>query len=221
MKINTGEKGGGFLVAGDFDGDGKVDLVNTNINASSLYVHLSKHPAHFATSSCCKNGSMAGPRERWRHERRWKTGHGGDGGGSNSISIHLGNGDGTFAPRQTLGNLKGPYATVLADFNGDGKLDIAVVEKLGENITVFLNDGMGKFEDRREFHVGKGCCAIVAKDLDGDGAIDIAVVNRENSTLSVLRGKGEGSFYPVKHFATGKGPVDILVSDLNQDGMKD
>ncbi len=220
-RLNTGEKGGGSLLGGDFNGDGRIDLVTTNPDTYSFHVHLSQHPAAFLAPKVIQTAQW--PMHVTVGDLN------GDGKldlvvteiGSDSISIHFGNGDGTFAQRYPLEKLKRPRATALGDFNNDGKLDIAVVEEYGDTVTIFLNDGRGNFGERKEFRVGRGCMDILAVDLNGDGVMDLAVVNKKDSTLSVLYGKGNGNFHPAKRFATGKGPVGIIAADLNRDGHQD
>jgi hypothetical protein len=119
-----------------------------------------------------------------------------------TITIRRGRGDGTFRPATKISVGSKPVDVLAADFNKDGKLDLAVA-LMGENRVVsFKGDGAGGFTQAGS--VGTGSLAsnhdfavvrLVSGDFDGDGKIDLAIDNPGDSTISVLRGKGTGAFY--------------------------
>jgi hypothetical protein len=145
--------------------------------------------------------------------------------GSSGLGVSLGNGDGTFTPANgspiSLGqNL---YAIVVADFNGDGKLDVAVTDSSANDVYILLGNGDGTFGPPSTTAVGNDPDAIVAGDFNNDGKLDLAVANFQDNTVTLLLGNGDGKFtqasgspYPV-----GKGPYQIVAADFNGDGKLD
>jgi len=149
---------------------------------------------------------------------------------TNTVSVYLGNGDGTFqAPVDYATGTQPPAATqfyepssvVLGDFNGDGKLDLAVSNLNESDISVLLGNGDGSFQAAVNYATGLNPAAIAAGDFNQDGKLDLAVANSGESDISVLLGNGDGSFQGPVNYATGSSPVAIAVGDLNQDGKLD
>jgi len=119
----------------------------------------------------------------------------------------------------------GPIAVTLGDFNGDSKLDAAVVDGTGGNVC--LGNGDGSFQAAKPFAAGSSPIALAAADFNKDGKVDLAVVNSNQpgltngDTVSILLGNGDGTFQPPVNFATGKNPNAIFVADINGDGNLD
>lgn len=113
--------------------------------------------------------------------------------GGPGLAVSLGNGDGTFTPANgspiSLG--KNPYALVVADFDGDGKLDVAVTDSSVNDVYILLGNGDGTFVSPSTI-VGKAPDAIVAGDFNNDGKLDLAVANSGDNTVTLLLGNGDG-----------------------------
>lgn len=139
----------------------------------------------------------------------------------NTVSIFLGNGDGTFNSDGTLTTGAGPVAAIVADFNSDGIPDLAVVNQTDNTVSIFLGNGDGTFTAKGTFATGKGPVAIVSGDFNGDGHIDLAVVNQTDNTVSILLGNGDGTFQPQTTIGTGTEPSAIAEADFNNDGRTD
>src|SRR2546429_5740081 len=93
---------------------------------------------------------------------------------SNSISVILGNGDGTFRPALPLA-VSLPRALIVGDFNGDGGPDLAVGGSQG--VSIFLGNGDGTFQLAGDFAVGgRPALGVAAGDFNRDGAPDLALV---------------------------------------------
>jgi len=108
-----------------------------------------------------------------------------------------------------------------ADFNGDGKPDLAVTASSGNNVAVLLNDGTGGFDAAKKYPVGASASAVTAGDFNGDGHTDLAVANSESSNISVLLGTGSGLFGSATNVGVGSGPRGITAGDINGDGKLD
>lgn len=136
------------------------------------------------------------------------------------LSVFLGNGDGTFQAEIGI-NADTSTGVVAADFNGDGKMDIAQSGAYSGVVTVFLGNGDGTFQSPAAFAVGTGPYGLVAADFNEDGIPDIVTANTGSDTVSLLLGKGNGDFQAARDFAAGSDPVRIAVGDFNGDGHLD
>ncbi len=113
-----------------------------------------------------------------------------------------------------------PQDLAAADFNGDGKVDLAVAT--GNNsVSVLLGVGDGTFPTHVEYPVPGHPSSIVTGDFNGDGKIDIATVDPYQSEISILLGNGDGTFQGHQEYLTGSHPVAIATADLNGDGKLD
>lgn len=116
------------------------------------------------------------------------------------------------------------YTSALADFNGDGNLDLAVPlrNSLSKNLAVFLGDGKGGFADA-VFSESGGSSAvdITTQDFNGDGKLDLAIAHRESDKVAIQLGNGDGTFTSGKTFSVGNQPNAIAPGDLNGDGRSD
>ncbi len=147
-----------------------------------------------------------------------------------TVSVLLGKGDGTFTTGTPLATGKMPVAIVTGDFNGDGVLDLAVVNQKDNTVSIFLGNtvmghGNGTFTLKSSPATGVTPVAIAAGDFNGDGETDLAVVNQGDSThtpsVSILLGKGDGTFTLQSTLATGNTPSAIATADFNADGLLD
>ena len=143
--------------------------------------------------------------------------------GRNNISILLGKGDGTFQAAVNYGLGSGtpePAAVAVGDFNGDGKLDLAVANAGTSNVTVLLGNGDGTFQAPVDYAAGSGFSVAVG-DFNGDGKLDLAVANVASNNISVLLGNGDGTFQNAVHYSAGATPFWVAVGDFNRDGKLD
>ncbi|MCZ8247968.1 VCBS repeat-containing protein, partial [Microcystis sp. LE19-195.1E] len=115
----------------------------------------------------------------------------------------------------------GPYSVTVRDFNNDGKMDLAVANRGGNNVSVLLGTGTGSFGTATNFSVGAGPYSVTVGDFNGDGKLDLAVANFYNNNVSVLLGTGTGSFGTATNFSVGAGPLSVTVGDFNGDGKSD
>jgi len=141
--------------------------------------------------------------------------------GAKTVSILLGNQDGTFALKNDFATGTGPVALVTGDFNADGKTDLAIVNQTDNAVSILLGNGDGTFKPKTDFPVGAGPSGIVAGDFNGDGKTDLAIVNQTDNTVSILLGNGDGTFKPKTDFPVGSGPAAIVTGDFDRDARLD
>ncbi|RXH55936.1 EF hand domain/PKD domain protein [Granulicella sibirica] len=113
--------------------------------------------------------------------------------------------------------------TATADFNGDGKLDLAVINRYNNTVTIMLGKGDGTFTVGSVASTGGMPQLIGIGDFNGDGIIDLAVTNFDDNTVSVFVGKGDGTFTVASTPSIGPSgsPVGIAIGDFNGDGKAD
>jgi hypothetical protein len=143
--------------------------------------------------------------------------------GNNAVEIFMGDGTGKFTANinSPVAVGRGPSALALADFNGDGKMDLAVADLSGSTVSVSLGDGTGTFPTVTDYPVGRSPSAIAVGDFNQDGKLDLAVANRLNGSVIFLLGDGKGAFQPVRNFSVGGDPLSLAVADFNEDGEPD
>jgi gliding motility-associated-like protein len=131
-----------------------------------------------------------------------------------------------FSSKQDFSTGDLPRASVAADFDGDGKMDIAVSNYPAFTVTIYLNNSSGSTVtlNKLNFNTDKGPADLAAADLDGDGRIDLIAVNQGANTISVLRNTGSPgsvSFAPQVQFAVGTQPQSVTIADFDGDGRAD
>jgi hypothetical protein len=114
-----------------------------------------------------------------------------------------------------------PWSVTSADFNGDGKPDLAVANRSGNNVSILLGNGDGTFQTPVNYAAGTNPQSVVAGDFNRDGYSDLAVANYSDNTFSVLLGDGDGTFQIAVNYPTGLGPASLQVGDFNRDGNAD
>ncbi len=140
---------------------------------------------------------------------------------NSSVSVLLGNGDGTFRPQATYA--AGLYADsiVAGDFNGDGKRDLAVANEFSDTVSVLLGNGDGSFQAAQDFADGSNPGDLALSDLNGDGKPDLVTANLSDDSVTVLLGNGDGSFQSPQYLVVGGYYPNVTIGDFNGDGKPD
>jgi hypothetical protein len=148
---------------------------------------------------------------------------------SNSVSVLLGNGDGTFQAAMTYGpGGRGPRSVAVADMNQDGKPDLVVANDCASTcanglIAVLFGNGDGTFQTAVTYDSGGiSARSLAVADVNGDGKLDVVVTNQSSNTLGVLLGNGDGTLQPAMVYGSGGDePSSVAVADVNGDGKLD
>ncbi|MGA9567557.1 MAG: FG-GAP-like repeat-containing protein [Candidatus Korobacteraceae bacterium] len=222
------------VVTTDVNRDGQLDLVVANrecpsnpCNGGTVSVLLGNGDGTFMTQTMAQTNFVSpnGPVSLTHADLN------GDGrldlvtaNTSNSVSVYMGNGDGTFQPQVDYPAGGNPNMVVAADFRGTGKPDLAVPNAYGGNtVSVLLNNGDGTYQSPVQYQVALDPRSIVAGDFNHDGKLDMAVSTASASVISILLGNGDGTFQrhvdyplPLNSFL-----VSIIAGDFNGDGVLD
>ena len=217
------------LAVGDFNGDGQADIAVGNYGSNSLTILLGNGTAGFTQATGSPIGVGTNPYSIALGDFN------GDGitdlavanQGSNNVTVLLGSGSGSFAPATgspfAVGNH--PNSVTVADFNGDGKLDLAVANYADNTVTVLLGNGSASFtaSSGSPFSAMSGPYSLTTGDFNGDGILDIAVADAITGEVTTLIGSGNGNFTAEtgSPFAAGTTSLSIAAGDFNGDGRVD
>lgn len=142
---------------------------------------------------------------------------------SNTITVYLGNGPGTFAPPTTISTCAGPQQLITADFNNDSYPDLAVACTAANEVQMFLNNREGGFIASTAIAVGASPVSLVAGDFNEDGFLDLAVANSGDLTVSlVLSQSTSGNIsYTTSTLNIDNSAYGIAVGEFNSSGHLD
>ena len=222
------------LVAQDLDGDGQPDLAVVNqgdgTTASTVSVLLGNRV------NAVQNGTFAAKTDYpvGISPSAIATGVFNTGGftdlavtnkGSNTVSILLGFGtngtqDGTFGTQTTFSTGNGPAGIATADFNNDGRPDLAVTNESDSTVSILLGNGDGTFLAQTAYATGSAPVGIVAADFSSTNP-DLAVADETADNVDILIGNGDGTFTAPIPLPVGNSPVSLAAADLNGDGSID
>ena len=138
-----------------------------------------------------------------------------------TVSILLGNGNGTFQQEVSYATGNTPVGISVGDFNHDGALDIAVPNTADNTVSILLGNGDGTFLPQVTYPTGNFPFSVSVADVDKNGIPDLIVTNIYANNVSVLLGNGDGTFQSQMSFAAGSEPNNAMSADFNKDGNPD
>jgi uncharacterized delta-60 repeat protein len=141
--------------------------------------------------------------------------------GSNTVSVLLNKGDGTFLSKVDYATGSRPYSVISTDINGDTKADLVVVNGGRNTISVLKKNGDGTFATKVDYATGLNPFSVISADINGDSKADLIVTNQGSNTLSVLINNGDGIFADKVDYLTGNTPGSIASADVDGDSKVD
>jgi hypothetical protein len=140
---------------------------------------------------------------------------------SNTVSILLGNGDGTFQPKVDYPVDTNPQAIAAGDINGDGFPDLVVANAGSNTISILPGNGNGTFQSKKDLTTGTNPRGVAIGSFTSAGYLDIAVTNAGDNTVGIFINMGGGAFRPQVTYKTGFNPYFVTTADFNNDGNLD
>ncbi len=137
------------------------------------------------------------------------------------LLVEYGTGEGSFIDADVYGVGAFPVASAVADFNGDRRSDIVVVNQNSNSISTLLAVSAREFTNSNNYRVGAAPKDVVAVDVNKDGKIDLVVTNSLDDTVMVLLGDGEGGFAPGVTYMATDNPGALAAADMDGDGNID
>jgi trimeric autotransporter adhesin len=224
--IGAGTVTSDSIAVGDFNGDGKLDLVEacTSLNEQPCNLLLiqygngdgtftsSFYPLAFLGSQSMVVGDFNGD---------GKPDLAVTNSGANGVNVFLNSESGFSAMAASPATGDSPTSVAAADFNGDGKLDLAVTNSGSNNVTILLGNGDGTFTAAASPATGTAPNSLAVADFNGDGVPDLAVANAGSSNVTILLGNDDGTFTAAASPAADTGSTSVAAADFNGDGKED
>ncbi len=212
------------VAVGDFNGDGQVDIVTANLGDDTATVLLGNGDGTFSFGA--QQSAPAAPLAPFQVVVADLTGDGipdivTANRPDNSVSVLLGNRDGSFQTKETYATGPGPFSVAVADLTGDGIPDIVTANYEGASVSVLLGNGDGTFRPYFDLPAGSDPYDVKVANLTGDGIPDIVVTNKNDNTVGVFLGNGNGTFQPMQAYPVASGPYEVVVDDLTGNGIPD
>ena len=224
------------LAAADFNGDGHLDLAIVNFGDHTLSLPLGNGDGTFKAARAYnvdldRKSVAAGDLDGDGKPDLVVTNFcGADAtcSSNGTLSVLLDVGDATYKLAGSYPLGAGPLSVVLADVNGDKKLDVIAVNRGDKTVSVLLGNGDGSFQSALTYPAGTSPTALVAGDFDRDGKLDLAIAGDCGSSnciqpgeISLLFGNGDGTFRSAATYPAGYSPSSLVVGDLTGSGNPD
>jgi uncharacterized protein (DUF2141 family) len=223
-----------YVAVGDFNGDGKLDLAVASPNPAypqpgAVSVLLGDGGGNFtlAWTAFTTSGLLS----LWQPNSLAVGDFNQDGKldlavfglpfGPPVVFVYLGDGTGNFTLASTPDAGGWGYSVVAGDFNGDGKVDLAVANYFWSTVSTLLGDGTGQFTLAASIPTGSLPQALATGDFNGDNILDLAVVDYNERATDVMLGDGTGKFILASSLPGNVYPGAVAIGNFNGDGKLD
>jgi len=212
------------MYAGDFDGDGDLDIASTS-NPNSIAVLLNNGDGTFAApvSTTVQSDPIAlfGADLDQDGDIDLVSGHNEP--GTSHLVVLKNDGYGGFTVFATYAPAILGQGVAGGDLDADGDVDVVMTDGWGsgDNVKIMFNSGNGSLVGPFVYSAGTWAREAVANDVDNDGDLDLSVANAGDNSVSVLYNDGNGNFAGLANFTVGSDPTSVFANDLNSDGYID
>lgn len=210
------------VAAGDFDGDGSVDLAVCDGGSGTVSQLFGRGDGSYVTAPVADvdgtvdDAVLADFNEDGMADLALIP----------ALRVVLGRGDGTFSDPVRYDTPAEIAAVIAADMNGDGHLDLALANHGREpytagNVSILLGIGDGTFAESHEYAGGGGPTGLAAADLDSNGDLDLALAVPTDDAVAITLGDGAGKVGRRTKLPVGDEPLAVAAGDFNGDGLTD
>ena len=219
------------IVEGFFNSDNSLDLVVVDSGGNALSILLGSSSGTFTVQS---TQYATGVLPFWIATGDFNGDHivdlavanqcGGDltcGTAAGTVSVLLGNGNGTFQPQVVFNVGAYPDYVWAGPLAINGAADIVTANSGSDTISVLISTGNNTFQNHQDYATGGFPYSLAGADFNGDGLPDFAISNAVSNTATILLGDGDGTFTERKVTSTGLAPEGVAVGNLNGDGNLD
>jgi uncharacterized repeat protein (TIGR01451 family) len=226
--LQTGN-GPSAVATADLNGDGNLDLVVANATDNSVQIFLGngdgtvQAPVTYSLGTTSLTGKTVpnsptalAIKDLGNGELDIVTANS----NTNTVSVLLGNGDGTFQTPTTLTAGTNPSAIALADL-GNGHKDIVTANRGDNTVSVFLGNGDGTFGKATNIAAGTSPDGVAIGDVNGDSKPDLIVADAVGDSVSILIGNGDGTFQTATTVAVGSVPSAVALAHLTSSAHLD
>jgi len=216
----------GTEVVGDFNGDGIPDSASFN---GEVFVYLFGPAGALLSSSryhvSANSGVLTIRDFNGDGIQDLAIAFNGSSSAAGGVAVLLGKGDGTFGPPAYFQAGPFPISIAVADFNGDGKPDLAIGNLSGSgtpgSVSILMGKGDGTFSSPASYNLGQSPLSMVSTDFNGDGKADLAVLDTTTGILWIFLGNGDGTLRAPTGSPSGTSIGSLSYTDINRDGKQD
>jgi hypothetical protein len=209
------------LQAGDFDSDGKLDLLLATNNSGKVQFLKGNGDGTYQAAVDAFTGAG------FYDLRVLDVDSDGNldalvvSAAGSKLLVLAGSGDGTFTKKNEYATGTSPYALDVGDFNGDGKADVVTGNSDGMSISVLIGNGDGSFRAAQNTSLGERVVSVVAADLNGDKKLDTTATTAVSNAgkFFVFLGSGDGNVQPAVSYNAGAYFSGVAAGDLDGDGF--
>ncbi len=213
------------VAVGDFNNDKNLDIVVANYNDKNIGVLLGYGDGSFTIQKTCSTGSYPTYVAVGDFNKDTQLDFVVADYFEGSVTVLLSRPNAVFTNQLILSNVNGshPSSFVIADFNNDDMMDVAVAYSRTHNIGIFMGHGRMVFAKEKTFSAGfgEGSYSIAAGDFNNDTFVDIVIVSSGSNNIGIFLGYGNGSFTKQTTYLTNSSSLSVAVGDFSNDLILD